>query len=169
MNKTVLTAVLLTAAWCLFAQQGIDEPFDLYGGVVYRGTGSQTLNFTLEGEGLVVSGRASGVTPGGGGGYIIESRENLEFNDYKTLIIRVSGIDKSDEFNLQKLLKLELNKTPQQTFTTAMKNWDDPNFINALEGEAEFDLSKARNIRSVNLVFFNCKTEKVKIEIFYRN
>jgi hypothetical protein len=168
MKQTALTMALLMAAWCLSAQEDPGEQFDLYGGTVYRGTGSQTLNIVVEGMGLVVSGKASKVTPGGGGGYIIESRENLDIDGHKTLIIRVSGINESDEFNLRKLLKLELNKTPQQTATTAMRNRNDPNFINALNGKAVFDISLVRNIRSINLVFFDCTMENVKIEMFYK-
>jgi hypothetical protein len=168
MKKTVLTAVLLTAAWCLYAEDTNEIPFDLYGGVVYRGTGSQTLNFTLEGKGLVVSGTASGVTPRGGGGYIIESRGNLEIDRCKKLIIRVSGIGVNDRFNGRKLLKLEINKRALPTNTPTMKNRNDPDYINAVEGEAEFDISTVRDIRSVNLVFFDCEMEKVKIEMFYQ-
>jgi hypothetical protein len=159
--------MMLTAAWCLFAQQP-GEPFDLDGGTVYRGTGSQTLNFTVEGKGLVVSGTASGVTSGGGGGYIITSKGNLEFEGYKTLIIKVSGISEDDRYSERKLLKLELNKKAQQTITPAMRNRNDPDFINAVEGEAEFDISKVREIESINLVFFDCEMEAVRIEVFYR-
>jgi hypothetical protein len=160
--------VLVTAAWSLVAQEDGRHVFDLYGGVMYRGTGSQTLKITVEGAGLVVSGRASGVTPGGGGGYVIEARENLEFNGYKTLIIKVSGISDADNFDTSKLLKLELNKRARQTSTTAMRNRNDPDYINARNEEAEFDLSALRNIRSVNLVFFNCEMKNVRIEMFYQ-
>jgi hypothetical protein len=166
MKRTVVTLIMLTAALRLFAQQDGRQQFDLYGGEEYDGTNS-SLNFVVEGMTLVVSGTASGVTPGGGGGYIIESRENLEFNGSSRLIIRVFGIDSADKFNTQRLLKLELNKRPQQTATATMKNRIDPDYINARNGEAVFDISRLRNIKSINLVFFDCAMRDVRIEIFY--
>jgi hypothetical protein len=135
---------------------------------MYKGT-SSSLNFTVEDGALVVSGTASGVSPGGGGGYIIESRGNLEFDGYRKLIVKVSGISAADRFDAQKLLKLELNKRPQQTLTPGMKNRNDPDYINAQNGEAEFNLSGLRNIKSINLVFFNCAVSGVRIEVFYTN
>jgi hypothetical protein len=157
---------MLAAAWCLSAQQGRQQ-FDLYGGVLYRGTDSQTLDGIIETKGLVMVGRASGTTPRGGGGYIIEAREFLEFNGYNRLFIRVAGITDGDRFNMGKLLKLELNKTPVRTTTTAMRNRNDPDYINAVNGEAEFDLSRVRNIRSINLVFYDCEMNGVRIDVFY--
>jgi hypothetical protein len=166
MKRIALAMMMLTAAWCLFAQQS-GKTFDLYGGNPYQDR-SSTLNFTVENSALVVSGRASGVTPGGGGGYIIESRDPLEFDGYKTLIIKVSGISENDRYNMRKLLKLELNKEARQTITPVMRNRNDPDYINARNEEAEFDISKVQNIKSINLVFFDCEMEAVRIEVFYR-
>jgi hypothetical protein len=115
---------------------------------------------------LKVSGRASGISSGGG--YVIETRENLEFSGRPRLIVKVSGITKADQFDMGKLLKLELNNAAQITVTDEMRNRNDPTFINARNGvEAVFDISQLRNIRKINLVFWNCTIADVKIEVFY--
>jgi hypothetical protein len=169
MKRIALTMMMLTAAWRLFAQQPPGEQFNLADGTLYRGTGSSSLNYAVENGALVMFGKASGVTPGGGGGYIITSAKgNLEFSGYKTLIVKVSGISEADRFNMRKLLKLELNGRAQQTVTETMRNRNDPDYINARNVEAKFEISKMRNIKSINLVFFDCEREAVKIEVFYR-
>jgi hypothetical protein len=157
---------MLTAALWLYAQQGGRQQFDLFGGNGYKGTDSM-IKFTNEDMALVVSGRASGVVPRGGGGYIIETRENLEFSGGTRLIIRVSGLDDRDVFNGRRMYKLELNKRPQQTITAGMKNRVDPDYVNARNGEAVFDLSRLGGIKSINLVFFDCTVANLKIEVFY--
>jgi hypothetical protein len=167
MKKLTALIVMLTAGLWVYAQQGGRQQFDLFGGNGYNGTDS-TLRFRDEGMALVVSGRASGVTPRGGGGYIIESKENLEFKDKSRLIVRVTGIGEDDRFEGRRMLKLELDKRPQQTITAEMKNRIDPDFINARNDTvAVFDISRLRNIKSINLVFFDCTVENLKIEVFY--
>jgi hypothetical protein len=163
MKRMAFTAALLAAAWGLFAQQSVRQQFDLSGGYRYR-DGSSTLDFTVEGKALVVSGTASGKA---GGGYIIESSDNMEFNGFQKLILRVSGISEYDRYNVKKLLKLELNGTSQRTITQAMRNRGDPDYINAQNEDAVFSLSDMRNIKSINLVFFDCAMNNVRIEVFY--
>jgi hypothetical protein len=114
---------------------------------------------------LKVSGRASGISSGGG--YVIETRENLEFSGRPRLIVKVSEITRADQFDMGKLLKLALNDTAQITVTDEMRNRNDPTFINARNGEAVFDISQLRNIRKINLVFWNCTVADVNIEVFY--
>jgi hypothetical protein len=165
MNHCVLTGLLLAAALPLFAQDGGRQQFDLFGGNVYNEK-SPALRIINDGPALLVSGTASE----DGGGYVIESRENLEFSGKKRLIIKVDGVkttDKTDKFDASKLLKLELGNKPQTTVTAGMKNRNDPTYINARNGEAVFDISGLRNIRKINLVFFNCTVEGIKIEVFY--
>ncbi|MDR0637613.1 MAG: hypothetical protein LBG27_01705 [Spirochaetaceae bacterium] len=163
---TALLAAVLVAALPVFAQTGGGRhQFDLFGGDGYKGSGS-TLRFDIDGMALKVSGTASGI-PNGGGGYVIDARENLAFSGNQRLIIRVSGVRGTDTFDAFKLLKLELNNAAQTTITDGMKNRNGPTFINARNGEAVFDISRLRNIRKINLVFFNCTVEAVKIEVFY--
>jgi hypothetical protein len=161
MKKRVLAGILLAAALPLFAQDGRQQ-FDLFGGNVYKDK-SPALQIVNDGAALVVSGTATG----GGGGYVIETRENLEFNGRERLIVKVSGVKSTDRYDAQKLLKLELNDRVQTTVTAGMKNRNDPAYINARDGEAVFDISALRNIRKLNLVFFNCAMSGVKIEVFY--
>ena len=166
MNRGVLAGLLIMAAGTVFAQTGSSrQQFDLPGGNVYNQVGS-ALTFENEGMALKVSGTASGVA-GGGGGYVIEIEENLEFSGGRRLIVNVSGIKNTDKFDAFKLLKLELNDKAQTTVTAGMKNRNDPDYINARNGEAVFDISRLRNIHKINLVFFNCAIEDVKIEVFY--
>jgi hypothetical protein len=154
---------MLAAAWRLFAQQDGRQMFDLSGGERYRDD-SSTLDFTVEGNALVVSGTASGKA---GGGYIITSSDDMQFSGYQKLFIRVSGISEYDRYNGKKLLKLELNGIAQRTVTPAMRNKNDPNYINAQNEEAVFDISKVKNIKSINLVFYDCAMNSVRIEVFY--
>lgn len=149
----------------VFAQTGNDgEQIDLFGGISYNET-SPTLRFNVDGMALQVSGTASAVQ---GGGYVIDAREPLVPNGSRQLIVRVSGISGADTFDMSKLLKLELNDSPRTTVTDGMKNRNDPTFINARNGEAVFDISRLRNIRKINLVFFNCTLTNLRIEVFYR-
>jgi hypothetical protein len=167
MKRLAVLAVLLTAGLWLYAQQGGRQQFDLYGGNGYDGTDS-ALRFKEDGMALVVSGTASGVVPHGGGGYIIDGKAKLEFSGKSRLIIRVSGIGEGDRFNGNRMLKLELNRAALQTGTPEMRNRIDPNYINARNGrEAVFDISKMKNITSMNLIFFDCTMADVKIEVFY--
>ena len=166
MKRIVLVSVLAAAALPLLAQTGGDwQQFDLFGGQVYNKTGS-TLNIRPDGAGIKLSGTASGVK-GGGGGYVIDITQDLEFSGRSRLKIKVSGIRDTDKFDMGKLLKLELNNAALGTETAGMKNRNDPTFINARNGEAEYDISRLRNIRKINLVFFNCTVGDVKIEVFY--
>jgi hypothetical protein len=166
MKRMALTMVMLTAACSLFARQGNRQQFDWDGGTSYKGT-SSSLNFTIEDTVLTVTGKASKVTPGGGGGYVIEAKDNLIPNSAKQFFIKVSGIDGADDFDAFKLLKLELNDDPKITLTPGMRNRNDPTYINARDGEAVFDISRLRNIRKINLVFFNCIVANLRIEAFY--
>jgi hypothetical protein len=162
----VLAIALIAAVLPVFAQTGGGrQQFDLFGGKGYNGSGS-TLRFDMDGKALKVSGTASGIS-NGGGGYVIETRENLEFSGKQRLIVKVSGITGADRFDTGKLLKLELNNTAQITVTDEMRNRNDQAYINARNGEAVFDISRLRNIRKINLVFWNCTVADVKIEVFY--
>jgi hypothetical protein len=164
---TALVAAVLLLAVPVFAQTSSGrQQFDLFGGIGYNGSGS-AIQFDMDGMALKVSGRASGISSGGGGSYVIETRENLEFSGRQRLIIRVSGITEADQFDTGKLLKLELNNTAQTTVTDGMRNRNDQTYINARNGEAVFDISRLRNIRKINLVFWNCTVADVKIEVFY--
>jgi hypothetical protein len=164
MKKTVCAGLLLAMALPLLAQTG-GEQFDLAGGDDYNGPGS-TLRFALDDMALRVSGRASDAARGGGG-YVIEARQNLEFSGSRRLTVRVSGIGGADTFDALKLLKLELDNKPQATMTPRMRNRNDPTYINARNGDAVFDISGLRDIRKIDLVFFNCAITNLKIEIFY--
>jgi hypothetical protein len=173
MKKTMITAMLtgllVTAALPLCAQVGADrQRFDLLGGKSYDGQGTSTMRFVNDGMGLRVSGMASGF-PGGGAGFVIDSKIYLDFSvsGASRLIISVSGITETDRFDQQKLLKLELNNVPQRTITEEMRNANDNDYINAQDGEAVFDISRLRNIRKINLVFYNCTIEDLKVEVFY--
>ncbi|MDR0638962.1 MAG: hypothetical protein LBG27_08725 [Spirochaetaceae bacterium] len=169
MKQTAFAVVMLAAAWRLFAQQGGRQQFDLSdGGRLYRGKDTLSLDVTFDGKALVMSGTASGVTRGGGGYIIARFLKKLKFSGSKKLFMRVSGISgEDDRFNMYKLLKLELNGIAQRTVTPAMRNKNDPDYINARNKEAEFDISGMRFIRSINLVFYDCAMKKVKIEVFY--
>jgi hypothetical protein len=161
-----LAGALLMAAMAVFAQQpGGRERFDLFGGNDYN-KASSNLVFGFDDLALKVSGTASGGA-GGGAGYVIETREPLEFNKGNRLIVKVSGIRITDKFDAVKLFRLELNGAAQRTETQTMRNRNDPDYINARNGEAEFNLSNLRNIRKIELVFFNCTVGDVKIEMFY--
>jgi hypothetical protein len=155
-----LAALLLPAGSGVFAQQGGLQVFDPFGGI----EDGRGLRFTLEGAALLVSGKTA---PAGTGGYIIQSAEDLEFSGKSRLIIKVSGIGESDVFDMSKLLKLELNNIPRRTITPGMRNRNDPDYINARNTDAVFDISALAEIRKINLVFFNCTVADVKIEVFY--
>jgi hypothetical protein len=162
MKKMILVSAVIAAALPVFAQ----TQFDLPGGNSYNGSGS-TLKFTMDDMAIRVSGTASGDINGGGGGYVIDAQTYLAFSGKQRLIIRVSGISGADTFDAFKLLKLELGNKAQTTVTEGMKNRNDPTYINARNGEAVFNISSLRNIRKINLVFFNCTVADVKIEVFY--
>jgi hypothetical protein len=175
-KRIALTMIMLAAAWHLFAQQEKRQQFNLSGGRLYRDDLS-TLDFTVEGKALVVSGTASGV-PKGGGGYIVPKDgggyiialflKKLEFSGSKKLIIKACGISERDNFNMYKLLKLELNGKARRTISPKMKNKNDPDYINARNNEeAEFDISGIWRITSINLVFYDCTMNRVKIDVFY--
>jgi hypothetical protein len=166
MRRFAVLMVMLTAALLLYAQPGGRQQFDLFGGNGYKGADS-TIKFTNEDMALMVSGRASGVVPRDGGGYIIETRDNLEFSGGTQLIIRVSGLDDRDVFSQRRMYKLELNKKPRQTVTPGMKNRVDPDYVNARNGDAVFDLPRREGFKSINLVFFDCTVANLKIEVFY--
>jgi hypothetical protein len=157
--KGMVLAILLPAALPLFAQSaGGRQVFDLFGGI----SGGGELRCTVDGTALLVSGKTVDAR-----GYIIHSAEDLEFSGKSRLILKVSGIIPDDVFDMGKLLKLDLNDAPQRTITPGMRNRNDPDYINARNGEAVFDISRLRNIRKINLVFFNCTVGDVKIEVFY--
>jgi hypothetical protein len=164
MKNMILVSVLIAAALPVFAQTGRQQ-FDLFGGEGYNRSGS-TLQFDTDGMALKASGTASGVA-NGGGGYVIETKENLPFTGRQRLIIRVSGAGGADKFDAFKLLKLELNNAAQTTATEGMKNRNDPAYLNARNGEAVFNISGMRNIRKINLVFFNCTVADLRVEVFY--
>jgi hypothetical protein len=165
MKKMILASAIIAAALPVFAQDGRQQ-FDLFGGNSYNSSGS-TLKFAIDDMAVRVSGTASGDINGGGGGYVIDAKINLAFSGSQRLIVRVSGISGADKFDAFKLLKLELDNKAQATVTEGMKNRNDPVYINARNGEAVFDISRLRNIRKINLVFFNCAVSDVKIEVFY--
>jgi hypothetical protein len=167
MKRAVLAGMLAAALPLLAQTDGGWRQFDLFGGSAYNGAGS-TLNISPTGAGIRVSGTASGIQIGGGGGYVIDIPQNLEFSGRSRLKIRVSGIRDTDKFDAWKLLKLELNNTARITETTGMRNGNDPLYINARNGEAEYDISLLRNIRKLDLVFFNLTVAEVKIEVFYQ-
>jgi hypothetical protein len=163
MRRTILTGLLaLAAALPLFAQEGYRQ-FDLFGGNVYKDK-SPALQIANKGPALLVSGTVTE----GGGGYVIDTRENLEFSDSNLLIVKISGVKSTDRYDAQKLLKLELNDKAQTTVSAEMKNRNNATYINARDGEAKFDISRMGNIRKLNLVFFNSAMSGVKIEVFYR-
>jgi hypothetical protein len=163
MTRTILAGLLLAAALPLFAQEDGRPRFDLSGGNVYKNK-SPALRIVNDGPALVVSGTVTG----NGGGYVIEIRENLEFSGRQRLIVKVSGVQKNtDNYDAAKLFKLELNNQAQTTVSPEMRNHNDSTYINARNGEAVFDISRLRNIRKLNLVFYNSTMTGVKIEVFY--
>jgi hypothetical protein len=163
MRKTMAAGMLLAVALPLLAQAGDRQPFDLFGGVTY---GDGSMRFASEGAALKVSGTAHG-SGYSVAGYVISGPEDLPFSGRNRLIVRVSGIKPTDEFDVMKLLKLELDSKAQSTISPGMKSYNDPHYINARNGEAEFDISRMGNIRKLNLVFYNCTVSDVKIEVFY--
>jgi hypothetical protein len=158
LRNTGMIVLLLAAATGVIAQQGGLQAFDLFGG---SGSG-QDLHCTVDNTVLLVSGTTDNAAV-----YFIQSVEDLEFSGASRLIIKLSGIGADDIFDMGKLLKLELNDTPQRTITPGMRNRNDPDYINARNGEAVFDISAMRNIRKINLVFFNCTVANVRIEVLY--
>jgi hypothetical protein len=162
MKRIVLLCAVLTAALALSAQEGEWQEFDLFGGYSYPD--GSALSFASDGAGLLVTGTASKAA-----GYVIEAnRQNLVFSGKSRLKIKVSGITGKEKFDAAKLLKLELANEVMNTSTAGMKNLNDPDYINARNGEAEFDISRLRNIRKINLVFYDCTVADVKIEVFYK-
>jgi hypothetical protein len=163
--RTAIPALLLLAALSVFAQTEGRRRLDLFGGITDP---EGTMRFSLEGGGTAL--RVSGATGGyfgGTAGYILVSPENLPLSGAKRLILVISGIKDTDRYDMQKLLKLELNDQPQPAISPGMKNYNDPAYINARDGEAVFDISALTDIRKLNLVFFNCAITDVKIEVFY--
>jgi hypothetical protein len=164
--KTMMALGVLLAAAALpvFAQEaGGRRAFPLVEGTAYPEEGPEKLTFAVSGAGLRVSGRAGT----GGAGYVIDAPEVLAFSGWDRLIIRVSGLTEGDSFDSFKMLKLELDDGAQATITEGMENFNDPAYINALEGEAVFDLSGLGDIHKINLVFFNCAVAGLEVEVFY--
>ena len=159
MNKALVFGILFTMAVSMTtAQQSSREPFDFFGGALWLQEGNLQM-WHDDDYALVFSGTAGR----GGAGYVIESR-NLGLERKQRLILVVSGIVTSDRFDLNKLVKLEINGIPIQSGGNMNRN--DPNFLNARNGEYTFDISGIVDIRKINLVFVNCSIGNVKIVMF---
>ena len=161
MKKTLLLVILfMVALGTAAAQQGGREAYDLFGGEAWVKEGD--LNVRHDGLGLVFSGTAGR----GGAGYVVESR-NLGLERKQRFILVVSGITDADKFDFGKLLKLELNGNAAiVTSGREGMNRNDPNYLNARNVEYVFDISNIRNIRKINLVFYNCSIGSVEIKVF---
>ena|GEM_PF-2945653 len=139
------------------------EPFDLSGGIVWPVQGG--LHVQNEGRILVFSGSLDNRRTAG---YVIES-SNLGLDQKQRLILDVSGIIASDRFDLNKLLKLEINDHALTAMGSSKSmNINDPNFLNAQNGRYVFDISNIEYIRKINLVFYNSSIGNVKIAMFIR-
>jgi len=99
--------------------------------------------------------------------YVIESRRSLGISGTQ-LMLKILGVDETDSFNLRKLLKLELNDRPQRTIGNTGMNHNDPDFLNARDGEYIFDLIRPENIVKINLVFYDCTVKNLSVRMFIR-
>ena len=127
------------------------EEFDPFGWDLWGENTGSTLRVrdAETGLGVVFSGSVNDKSAG----YVIES-ENLGLRGKQRLKLVISGIENTDRFDQSKLLKLELNGRAQRTQNGAGMNRNDPDFINARNGEYIFDLTRPENILKINWVFF---------------
>ena len=162
MKKAILTVVLLMAGLVTAAAQDW-EVYDLFGGEIYgRSTGS-TLGARSVGGGLVFSGSANERSAG----YVFESR-NLGLNGKKQIKLEITGIEGTDSFSSGRLLKFEINNTPNITVTEGGINKTDGSFLNARDGEYIFEIGNITNILKINFVFYNCAVRNLSVTMYVR-
>ncbi|MDR0448148.1 MAG: hypothetical protein LBH07_05725, partial [Treponema sp.] len=82
------------------------------------------------------------------------------------IILAVSGIEDTDKFNSGKLLKLEINDRPISTQNNSHMNWNDSEYLNALNGEYVFDITNLGYIYKMNLVFYDCTVWALSVKMF---
>jgi len=170
MKKTILAGILLAAGLVTAAAQQ-REVFDMFGWELYLKRDSTMRERAADNGGVTFYGMASkqgSKGEEGGAGYVIEGKESesLGLNGKQRIILEVSGISDTDEFDMGKLLKLELNGRPVQTHNKTGMNRNDPSFINARNREYVFDLANLGNIRKINIMFYNCTVRALTLRMF---
>ena len=161
MKKAIAAGILLAAGLVsAYAQQR--EVYDMLGWDLYM-KGNSSIRVRDAGNGGVTFyGKASRE---GGAGYVIENT-NLGLDGKRRIILVVSGINDTDEFNRGKLLKLELNGRPVRTQNNRDTNRGDPDFLNARNGEYVFDLANLGAILKINIVFYDCTVGALTLRMF---
>ncbi|GHT50296.1 hypothetical protein FACS1894102_5700 [Spirochaetia bacterium] len=156
-----LSIVLILSASVTWAQENWSS-IDMFGWNKYTDS-SPTIRINADESGILVSGRASAR----GAGYVKESKKDIGFDGKRKIKFVISGVNNDkDNYDSSKLFKLELNGIPQTPTSPGMINGNDVSFVNARNGECIFDISKIREIRKINLFFFNCEMSNVRITIF---
>jgi len=162
MKKTILLAILfVTGFFTAVAQEW--EIYDLFGGSSYGERTGSTMTVNHENEWLVFSGSANVRSAG----YVIEST-NLGLGGMNQIKLEISGVRDTDKFDHGKLLKMELNGNPVRTQNNRNMNRNDPNYLNARNGEYIFDIANLENILKINFVFYNCTVRSITVKMFVR-
>ena len=160
MKKTLIISILFITLTIFSQENDHGDKFDLFGGIIYP---DNSLNISFEDDGgIIVSGEA-----GNGAGYVIES-DDLGLTGRNILTMKITDLTNESHFDSFKLLKLEINNNPIITDTMRMKNRNDSTFINARNGIAKFNIGSLGIIQKINLVFYQCTLQNVKVEFFIR-
>ena len=152
MKKVFFTAILLTAGIVTLSAQQV-----VYSFIGWTPWGS--LQIRNAGDGIVVSGTTSSNS-----GIAIETR-NPGLGGRNRIILEISGITETDDFDVGKLVKLEINNVARSD-TGGNMNRNDPEYLNARNGEYIFDISALRDIRKIELVFHKCTVKSLRIDMF---
>jgi len=160
MKKTFLLVILLAVGFAAVSAQQWEE-FDLFGGEMYGEKTGSTLNVQYDGTALVFS----GTTNEKGAGYVIESL-NLGIDVNKRIMLEISGIRNTDNFDHGKLFKFVLNNNYVSTQNSRDMNRNDPQFLNARDGIYIFEISNMRGILKINIVFYNSTIQNLKVKMY---
>jgi len=169
MKKAILAGVLLAAGLVTAAAQEW-EVYDMFGWSVY-GKRDSTMRVRDAGDGGVTFyGMASKEIKGekGGAGYVLEPQDKstIGLNGKRQIMLEVSGIRDTDEFEVSKLLKLELNGTPVRTRNNIGMNRYDRDFLNARNGKYIFDIADLGTVIKIEIVFFDCTVGALTLRMF---
>jgi len=170
MKKVILAGILLAAVLVSSSAQEWVE-YDIFGWGMYGQNGSTMRERAAGDLGVTFYGTASKEGPRGepgGASYVIEplNPDSLGLNGRRRIKLVVSGIGDTDVFDMGKLFKLELNNTPMRTQNNTGMNRNDPDFLNARNGEYVFDLAGLGTIRKINIVFYNCTVRALTLRMF---
>ena len=162
MKKVFLLSFLLIAGFTALAAQEWEEFEGFIIGEVWN-KGASTLSGRLDDLGIIFSGSADKDCAG----FVVIS-DYLGLEGKSQLMLQISGIDRTDVFDLGKLLKLELNNTVAKTIGNRGMNMSDPAFLNARNGEYVFALKKPEDIIKIELVFYKCTLRNLSVRMFIK-